>query len=1422
MDSNNVKNDASADDDAAAAPIGAHQQPQIPPPERFNPTEDNWEIYQERLEQYMVGQAIVKPDLKKAMLISVIGNVAYADLRNMCAPNSVNSKSYDELCALLKPQYSEPVVVHFARKRFYTESKMANEPIQQLLLRIKGLAAPCAFGASYGNILRDKIISLQEGRSFDRICEEDETLTLEQAIKIITRVEGQVKMKEQAGEVFALQYRGNPPPNSTHQEGHQRITARLGARPNGVQRPTMDHAKKTASGRRIRCIHCGGTNHVHRECLHKSATCYVCQQAGHIASICPRKRTHFIAKSKAAKPPQNNKAAQQDRYNNDSDDTCLELNDAFDLGSDSSSEVRINNINRNCAESYHYDVQLSVNGTPLEFQVDTGAAISAISVQQYKNELKHVPMEKTTMKIFGYTGEPLHIAGVVRAEVKLNKITTFGKIYIVHQGGPPILGRNLLNKLGFAYTFEKEAKVTVHKLSNEDAIAEQIYSEFAMLFDGKLGTYNKKEFSLDLKPGSVAKFVRARPVPFAFQKQYDEEFDTLEKLGVITRTDSSDWGTPVVPVLKPNGKIRICGDYKTTLNPNLVEVKYPLPRVSELFAKLKGGQLYTKLDLSRGYNQLVLSEESRKLVALSTHRGVYLMNRLPFGISPACGIFQREIENLLEGIPYVVVFIDDILITGTTDETHKQNIKRVLKRLQKAGLKLEKSKCEFFKQEITYLGHTITNAGVKKCKAKVEALTNAPTPTNVPEIRAFCGLANYYGKFVNGMASTLSPLYRLLRKDVKFDWSDECEQAFKQIKASIMSDNVLCHFDPELPVVLSCDASNRGIGAVLSHRIGRDLKPIAFASRTLSAAESNYSTIHKEGLAIIFGIKKYYQYLIGRQFILQTDHKPLIAIFKPSNGIPVMAAGRVQRWAVYLSGFDYTIEYVKSDNNVSDLFSRLPLPYDGLNSELDEEKAYLHFMREHFPCKTITHADIRRESRNDIEISTISNAVKTNQVRAAIANRPEFKTFLGKEEELSVERDILMWGGRVVIPQKLRENMMQSVHSTHMGIVKTKSLCRSHFWWPNLDKDIEAMIKACEQCCQLLPDPGKTQLIPWRSENRPWSRIHLDYAGPIKGVYLLIVVDAFSKWIEVFVTKNPNAQFTMEKIYESMCRYGLPDTIVSDNGVQFKNGEFDQFTTQFDIKHIFTAPGYPATNGQAESAVKLVKKGIKAVLISQPTRELKGIINQFLFDYRTTPHTATLESPAKLFLNRECRNRFSLIRPPTTVETIEKNQRKQVQHHRGQQPREMLEGSRVWSRDYTNPNIKAWTLGRIRKILGRRNFLIQLDKSDRLIKRHIDQIRSAPISMRAQVSSEGDDDGQRERDLERERRGADNQEIIAQPENPHPKINADNTNTETSASVETAIVEPSHSPRQAEGVIPESSPHHRSTRVRRKPDRLMY
>lgn len=285
-------------------------------------------------------------------------------------------------------------------------------------------------------------------------------------------------------------------------------------------------------------------------------------------------------------------------------------------------------------------------------------------------------------------------------------------------------------------------------------------------------------------------------------------------------------------------------------------------------------------------------------------------------------------ENILQDIPHVCVYLDDILITGKTEAEHLQILDKVLSRLQEAGVRLRQSKCVFMADVIQYLGHTISAQGIKPTDRKVRALQEAPCPTNVSQLKSFLGLANYYIKFLPNLSSTLSPLYRLLQKQVKWHWGQEQQQAFDEARQQLSSDRLLVHYDPRKDLILACDASPYGLGAVLSHRLddGQE-RPIAYASRSLAPAEKQYSQIEKEGLAIVFGVKKFHQYLYGRSFTILSDHKPLQGLFKETSGVPTLASARIQRWALTLSAYDYTIKYkAGSQHSNADLLSRLPLP----------------------------------------------------------------------------------------------------------------------------------------------------------------------------------------------------------------------------------------------------------------------------------------------------------------------------------------------------------------------------------------------------------------------------------------------------------------------------------------------------------------
>ncbi len=389
----------------------------------------------------------------------------------------------------------------------------------------------------------------------------------------------------------------------------------------------------------------------------------------------------------------------------------------------------------------------------------------------------------------------------------------------------------------------------------------------------------------------------------------EKELSRLEHEGIIKPVHFAEWAAPIVPVLKSDKtSVRICGDYKLTVNHASKLDSYPIPKIEDLFAILAGGKTFSKLDMSQAYQQLPLEEESNKYMVINTQRGLYCYNRLPFGVSSAPGIFQRTMENLLQGVPHVVVYLDDILVTGTMGEEHVTVLKEVLTRLENVGLRLKKSKCRFMTASVVYLGHRIDAQSLHPIADKVRAVQEAPAPQNVTELKSYLGLLTYYGKFLPRVSTTLAPLYTLLRARVPWQWSPEEERAFEASKQLLLSSQVLVHFDACQELILSCNASSYGVGAVLSHRFkdGSE-KPIGFASCTLTPAERNYAQVEKEGLACVYGVKHFHSYLFGHHFTLVTDQKALLSLFHSQHAVPAQASARIQRWALTLATYEYAI-----------------------------------------------------------------------------------------------------------------------------------------------------------------------------------------------------------------------------------------------------------------------------------------------------------------------------------------------------------------------------------------------------------------------------------------------------------------------------------------------------------------------------------
>ena len=530
---------------------------------------------------------------------------------------------------------------------------------------------------------------------------------------------------------------------------------------------------------------------------------------------------------------------------------------------------------------------------------------------------------------------------------------------VVTQGkGPTFLGCNWLEALRLDWR-------TIFTIGDSRTL-QSVLEQHSVVFKDEFGKLQGVEAKIYVEEGARPRFEKARPVPFAIHDKVEKELDRLQALGVIKPIRFSDWAAPIVPVPKNDGRVRLCA----TIRSQRLE-KYPIPRIEELFTSLAGGKTFSKLDLSHAYLQVLLDEASRRLVTINTHKGLFEYQRLLFGVASAPSIFQRVMENLLQGIPRVCVYLDDILVTGSTEEEHLANLAQVLSRLGTAGMRLKREKCAFMLGSVSYLGHVISNEGLSTGNLKVKAIVDAPDPKDVLELRSFLGMVNYYGKFLPNLATTLAPLYHLLRQSSVWQWGSKQKKAFHHVKKLLQSNRVLTHFDDQLPLLLECDASPYGLGAVLSHRMGSDgtERPVCFASRTLTKAEQNYSHLDKEAPAIIFGVKRYHQYLYGRQFEIKTDHKPLTHIFHESKGIPSMASGRIQRWALLLAAYDYRIRHRQGKANANaDALSRLPLPSPNLRIP---QPAELINLMEHLSATPLTSAQIKAWTDSDPTLSQV-------------------------------------------------------------------------------------------------------------------------------------------------------------------------------------------------------------------------------------------------------------------------------------------------------------------------------------------------------------------------------------------------------------------------------------------------------------------
>lgn len=1251
----------------------------------FSAEGDEWSLWYERFEQYCVAN-VIEQERKVSSFLTLIGNNAYSLLRDLCAPRKLNSFTVEELNRIMKSHVQPVPNVITERYKFKGYKQRENEDIKKYVANLKKLAMLCDYGNSLEDNLRDQFVFGVSSEAIKKKLLSERELSFQRATEIAQSLEAASR-------------------DAAQMQGDQVSQSASGI--NAVRDKTIE-GKQASVGRETNsCYCCGRPNHIKANCRFKNYICNRCGKLGHLRSVCTSKDNSSSLKQ--SKPDFVRKTG--NRESQHFVEECDLLSERLDT---------IFSIQGTNSVDSPMFVNVLVEKKSFAFEIDTGSPITAFSENMFKQStnLQKLNLEKTDRSFKAFNGNSIVPIGVLHTNVQFSGYNKNLQLFILPgTNSTPIIGRNWLRELNIIHVNNDECSVNVNSLQPNSGCNETVAyfkEKYKDVFAEKIGLYKGKTFKLYLKPEAKPVFCKPRSVPLAMREKLERDLDRLEKANTIEPIESSPWGTPIVPLLKSNGELRVCGDFKVTLNPQLVVDKYPIPRPADLLAQLDKGEIYSEIDLSHAYEQFGLDEESKNLTTISTHKGLYRYNSLPYGVASAPSLFQREMEEIFRGMRGVAVYFDNIYVSGRTREEHDKNLEEVLKRLQEKGLTVKFEKCKFAVSCVDFLGFKLDKSGLRVSESKTKAVREMKAPSDVKELQSFLGAINHYSSFIKNLSIIISPLCELLRNNVEWQWTKEREKAFQEAKASLVSPEVLAHYDANLPIIITCDASPKGLGAVISHVFPREVRrPIAFASKVLSRAEENYSQLDREALALVFGVKTFHQYVYGRKFLLETDHKPLVYIFGPKKGIPQMAASRVQRWAVFLAGYDFEIKHISGESNgPADALSRVLKNFKSEQQSVEnEEYSYLNFVCEE--TEMINAEVVKSETMRDAVLQKVLNFVMIGwpaQVSEV------FNTYRNKQSELTVENGIIMWGHRVVLPSALVPKFLEELHSAHGGIVKMKALARSLVWWHSIDKDIENLVKSCELCQQDSNSPPRSILHTWPWPNGPNERIHLDFCGPVEGNMYLVSVDAYSKWVEIREVPNITAATTVKMLKEYISVWGIPNEIVSDNGPAFIADEFELFLIRNNIKHVLSPPYHPASNGIAENSVKSFKSHFKKLVKSNSRHDA---LHKYLLFSRSTPHCTTGVSPAELQLGRKIRTRLDII-DAVARKRVEYNQEKQRSNYNGNRRTTFKINDLALTKNYST---NKWEKIVVADKLGPVTYNVRTE-DNRLWKRHLDQLRT--------------------------------------------------------------------------------------------------
>lgn len=832
----------------------------------------------------------------------------------------------------------------------------------------------------------------------------------------------------------------------------------------------------------------------------------------------------------------------------------------------------------------------------ISFLIDTGSVISVLpkdfqlaTLNRHNPRIQLVAANGSTVSSFGDRSLSLKLP-------EFDENVTWK--FIIADVTRPILGADflvyfkLLVDCAGKKLIKKVSVNTIDVLANNSATLESFlqdnYSR-VLIRDNSFTPVINTEHFIATKPCAP---VHQRRRELAQDKRLfaEKEFLQLEEQGIIRRS-SSPWASPLQIVPKKDGTYRICGDYRQ-VNKVTVPDAYPMPLLQEMIRRFDGCKIFSSLDLAKAYHQIPLDTESVAKTAVTTPFGLFEYLKMPFGLRNAAQTFQRHIDTVLKGLPFVAVYIDDILIASIDPEEHKRHLTIVLQRLHDNNLQLKLSKCHTFVDSVTFLGHHISANGIKPLDSRLKVITDFPKPDNITQLRSFVGMVNFCRRFVPNMSNLVAPLTELSvgKKRDKIVWTKATNEAYERIKGSLVDIVSLAFPNNELPLTLTTDASNVAVGGFLSQLRNDMVEPLEFFSHKLSMAQSRYSTFDRELLGVFLSVKHYEHMLIGRHFTIYTDHKPLLQALNMKNPSP-----RQQRQISYLSEFTFEMKFVAgADNVVADCLSRIELASIEFNALFSEE--------------------------------LLRNCPPTDSDLSLFQTRPTCRNGIYFDYSLSGV-------ARPVLNMELRLKAFQALHSiTHCGFKASYDMLRTRVVWPFMRKDVKHWTQSCLSCqSSKITRHTKPRVLSFPTGSR-FDTVHLDIVGPLppcKGyTYLFTIIDRKTRWCEAFPLRSITAASIVDVFLNNwISRFGAPKRIITDQGAQFESTLFNALLKKFGSHRLRTTAYHPQSNGVVERFHRTLKNSLRSLSI---TKDWLSSLPYVLLGWRNIPSSRFGLSPAQM------------------------------------------------------------------------------------------------------------------------------------------------------------------------------------------------